>query len=53
MKSLNYLKNIATSLILLVITIPFVLAYDYDLTYDGNGNLVTGDGFYREYSSGH
>ena len=29
---------------------PFVLAYDYDLTYDANGNLVIGDSYYREYN---
>ena len=32
------------------ITLPAVHAKQMDLVYDDNGNLVTGDGFYREYN---
>ncbi len=29
---------------------PFCLSIELNLTYDGNGNLITGDGKYREYN---
>lgn len=35
----------------LVATIPVTFAGTLSLTYDANGNLVTGDGLYREYNS--
>jgi len=34
----------------LLLTLPFSSAYEISLTYDGNGNLITGDGKYREYN---
>jgi len=42
-------RRIALILIFLVVSLPFVFAYD--LTYDDNGNLVTGDDYYRIYDS--
>ena len=50
MKLLNYVKNLAIFLSLLVISLPIVFAEDNNLQYDANGNLVTGDSFYREYN---
>jgi len=48
------LKNILifSSLLFLVISIPPVFASELNqtLVYDGNGNLITGDGKYREYN---
>lgn len=48
------MKNtlILTFLILLILSIPPVFASELNksLTYDGNGNLITGDGRYREYN---
>jgi len=41
--------NVALFFALLVIPISF--ATETSLTYDTNGNLVSGDGFYREYNS--
>jgi RHS repeat-associated protein len=49
-----YLKNtlILSILIFLFTSIPPVFASQLNqtLTYDGNGNLITGDGKYREYN---
>lgn len=49
-----YLKNtlILSVLLFLFISIPPVFASQINqtLTYDGNGNLITGDGKYREYN---
>jgi RHS repeat-associated protein len=49
-----YLKNLLISSVLfsLFISIPPVFASQLNqtLTYDGNGNLITGDGKYREYN---
>lgn len=41
---------IVFSLGLLLISLPFCFAYEMNLIYDGNGNLITGDGKYREYN---
>jgi len=39
------------TLVLILSTISFAKATaEYNLTYDGNGNLITGDGKYREYN---
>ncbi|MBW2975429.1 hypothetical protein KY366_06940 [Candidatus Woesearchaeota archaeon] len=35
----------------LIVMLPVCFADSISLTYDENGNLVTGDGFYREYNS--
>lgn len=35
---------------LLVVSLPIALAEELNLQYDANGNLVTGDSFYREYN---
>jgi RHS repeat-associated protein len=49
-----YLKNtlILSVLLFLILSIPPVFASQINqtLTYDGNGNLITGDGKYREYN---
>ena len=37
-------------MVLLVISLPIALADELNLQYDANGNLVTGDSFYREYN---
>ena len=34
----------------LIISIPLIYAQEINYVVDGNGNLVTGDGFYREYN---
>jgi hypothetical protein len=53
-KRFFYWKNalILSFLIFLIISIPPVFASELNksLTYDGNGNLITGDGKYREYN---
>lgn len=49
MKPLSYIKNLAIFLSLLIISLPIVFAYENNLVYDGNGNLVSGDNYYREY----
>jgi len=43
--------GIGILLIFLIISMPFCFASEMALTYDANGNLVTGDGFYRTYNS--
>jgi hypothetical protein len=45
------MKQIPISLISVVVSIPIVYSAELSLTYDANGNLVTGDGYYREYNS--
>jgi len=50
MKPQKYLKISAIILALLVISLPIALSQELNLIYDANGNLVTGDGFYREYN---
>ena len=37
-------------LFLLVVSLPIIAASELNLIYDGNGNLITGDGKYREYN---
>ena len=48
MKKLHLL---ALVLSLLIISLPICFSQDMNLVYDANGNMVTGDGFYREYNS--
>lgn len=36
--------------ITLIVSLPAVLAAQYDLVYDANGNLLSGDGFNRTYN---
>ena len=43
------MKKMFLLLFLLVLSLPVVHAYS--LSYDGRGNLISGDGFYREYDS--
>ncbi len=38
-------------LIFSIVSLPVCFSAEVSLTYDANGNLVTGDGFYREYNS--
>jgi RHS repeat-associated protein len=45
------MKITAVFMILLVITLPVVFAETLNLTYDENGNLITGDGQFRVYNS--
>ena len=35
---------------ILIVSLPVVFSYENNLIYDGNGNLVTGDSYYREYN---
>ena len=49
MRFIRYLQGVALFLTFLVLSIPFIHAENLNLIYDGNGNLVTGDSFYREY----
>jgi len=50
MKTLSHLRIIALFLSVLVISLPICFADEFNLIYDANGNLVTGDSFYREYN---
>jgi hypothetical protein len=47
----NYLYGIGIFLTFLVVSMPFCFASEMSLTYDTNGNLITGDGKYRTYNS--
>ena len=38
-------------LFLLVLVLSLPLVHAYSLSYDANGNLITGDGFYRIYDA--
>lgn len=38
-------------MLVLVLSLPFTSAEALSLVYDANGNLVSGDGLYREYNS--
>src|SRR3989338_5409740 len=49
MKLNSHLKIIVSVLVYLIVSLPFVFAQELNLQYDPVGNLVTGDGFYREY----
>src|SRR3989338_6134510 len=51
MKKMKFTNIIATALIVLVISLPVSHAAQLELTYDPNGNLVSGGGYYREYNS--
>ena len=42
--------TVALSLILLIVSLPFTFAEELNLITDNNGNLITGDSFYREYN---
>jgi len=42
---------IALFVFLLVVSISYCFAVETQLTYDANGNFVTGDGYYRYYNS--
>jgi len=37
--------------IIIIASLPLTQALTYNLTYDANGNLVTGDGKFRVYNS--
>src|SRR3989338_2788400 len=50
MSKMNYLKNIAIFMSLLVISMPIVFSDNMHLVVNKNGALVTGDGYYREYN---
>jgi len=51
MKSIKYLTCVAMVLATLILIQPMVHAETLNLIYDANGNLVSGDGKYREYNS--
>lgn len=44
-------KAISIVMIALIISLPICFASELNLIYDANGNLVSGDGFYREYDT--
>jgi len=46
----KYLGTVALSLMFLIISLPIAFAQEINYVLDANGNLVTGDGFYREYN---
>ncbi|MBI4010248.1 MAG: hypothetical protein HY361_03610 [Candidatus Aenigmarchaeota archaeon] len=46
----NKLKITAIFMAVLIISIPVIAAEELNLVYDANGNLVSGDGFVREYN---
>ena len=50
MKPQIYFRFLAIFMIALVISLPVILAEELNLIYDANGNLVSGDGFVREYN---
>ncbi|MBS3138791.1 hypothetical protein J4207_03745, partial [Candidatus Woesearchaeota archaeon] len=41
----------AVLIALLIVSMPVVHAETLNLVTDANGNLITGDGFFREYNS--
>lgn len=51
MKPKHIWRIVALLLSLLVISLPICFADTLSLTYDANGNLVSGDGKYRVYNS--
>jgi len=44
-------QSLCIALALLIINMPICFATELRLTYDSNGNLITGDGKYRVYNS--
>jgi hypothetical protein len=50
MKLQKYIEFIAIFLVTLIVSISFVSAAEIKLTYDVNGNLITGDGKFRVYN---
>ena len=48
--SIKKLRFISLVLALLIVSLPITLAQELNLVYDANGNLITGDNFYREYN---
>ena len=50
MKFKNYIRTITILLSFLIISIPLIHAQEINYVTDANGNLVTGDNFYREYN---
>jgi RHS repeat-associated protein len=51
MKISPNIKLISIVLVFLIVSMPFCFALEMQLTYDANGNLITGDGKYRTYNS--
>jgi hypothetical protein len=51
-EKITYLtKEIVLLEFALILSMPVAFAYqEYSLTYDGNGNLITGDGKFRVYN---
>ena len=50
MTNKKYFWTIASFLSVLIISLPITLAQEINYVTDANGNLVTGDSFYREYN---
>lgn len=50
MKPTAYLLNVAFFLSFLIVMLPICFAETINPVLDANGNLVTGDGYYREYN---
>ena len=48
---MKYVQTIAVFLAMLIVMLPVAFADTLNLIYDGNGNLVSGDGSYRVYNS--
>ncbi|MBN2881320.1 hypothetical protein JXM83_04685 [Candidatus Woesearchaeota archaeon] len=44
-------RTITLLMMFLIMSIPICYATELHLIYDANGNLVSGDGYYREYNS--
>ena len=51
MKLKHFVAGIAILMIFLIVSMPICFATELSLSYDSNGNLVTGDGKYRTYNS--
>lgn len=45
-----FLKSTILFVILLLVSLPIAFATELNLIYDGNGNLVSGDGYCRSYN---
>src|SRR3989338_2172298 len=50
MKPQLYFRFLAIFMTILVLSLPLILAEELNLQYDANGNLISGDGFVREYN---